>query len=205
MSGRTDFLFLPGITGDPDFWRPVGDLLTMPGERTYVGYPGLGAQPPSPAVGSAEGLLAQVEQRLTRPGVVVAQSMGGTLALQLAHRHPAMVTHLVLVATSGGFDVARHGATDWRAGFLATYPGTPPWALAPGPDLAPVLAGLRMPVLLVWGDRDDLSPVAAGRFLAGRIPRATMHVVEGGDHWLARQFPERVAALIERFVLTRGD
>lgn len=203
MIPRPDFFFLPGITGDGEFWRPVAEQLHNAGEPTYISYPGLGLQPSSPTIHSASDLLAMAEAKLTqlpRPCVIVAQSMGGTLAVQLAHRHPALVTHLVLVATSGGFDTRRYGATDWRADFITSYPATPAWALAPGPDLTPALAELRMPVLLIWGDQDDISPVAAGEFLAGRIPNAEMHVIKGGEHWLAKQFPEQVAALIDSFV-----
>ncbi len=40
--------------------------------------------------------------------------MGGFIALQLALRYPHLVTHLVLVAATGGVDMAGHGASDWR-------------------------------------------------------------------------------------------
>lgn len=200
---HAQFLFLPGITGDGNFWRPVSERLRGSGARSFVSYPGLGAQPASPSVNSAADLLTLAEtQLLALDGavVVVAQSMGGILGVQLAHRHPERISRLVLVATSGGFDVQRHGAVDWRDDFVKRFPETPRWALGPGPDLTSSLKGLRMPVLLIWGDRDEISPSAAGEHLASLIQQATMHVVPEGDHGLARQFPDHVATLIDDFV-----
>lgn len=200
---QAPFLFLPGITGDGNFWRPVAERLTVSNAQTFVSYPGLGAQPASPTVNSASDLLALAEKQLLELDgsvVVVAQSMGGILGVQLAHRHPKRISRLVLVATSGGFDVQRHGAVDWRGDFVKRFPETPGWALGPGPDLTSALKELRIPVLLIWGDRDDISPPAAGEHLASLIQQTTMHVVPGGDHGLAGQFPDQVAALIDDFV-----
>lgn len=201
---QASFLFLPGLTGDGNFWRPVAEHLTGSGARSFVSYPGLGAQPASPSVNSPADLLTLAETRLLELDgsvVVVAQSMGGILGVQLAHRHPERISRLVLVATSGGFDVQRHGAVDWRDDFVERFPRTPRWALDPGPDLTSALKGLRMPVLLIWGHRDEISPPAAGEHLASLIPQATMHVVPEGDHGLAGQFPDQVAALIDDFLV----
>ncbi len=196
MRETSHLLFLPGITGDGAFWRPVAERLPAGSVNNFVSYPGLGRQPPSADVNGPDDLLARAAQALTQPSAVVAQSMGGVLAIQLAARHPELVTHLVLVATSGGFDVRHHGATDWRPAFLQSFPGTPAWALAPPPDLTGELARLRMPVLLIWGDEDPISPVAAGEYLASQLPNATLQVLPGGTHSLALEQPERVAALI---------
>jgi pimeloyl-ACP methyl ester carboxylesterase len=59
---------------------------------------------------------------LKGPSVVVAQSMGVYIALQLALRYPHLVTHLVIVAATGGIDVAAFGATDWRQEYAAAFP-----------------------------------------------------------------------------------
>lgn len=192
-----DVVFLPGITGDGGFWRSVGERLPAAWKKRYVSYPGLGVQPASPQVQGFADLLALAEAQLTGPTVLVAQSMGGVLALQLAAQHPQRVTHLVLVATSGGFDAKRHGAADWRGDFLQRFPATPAWALAPAPDLTAALDRVNQPTLLVWGDDDAISPVPAGEFLASRLPNAKLHVLPGGTHGVAAEQPERVAALIE--------
>jgi len=45
-----------------------------------------------------------------------------------------------------------------------------------------LLAGLKLPVLLVHGDRDVLVPPADSLALAGRIPGAVMEIVPGAGH-----------------------
>ncbi len=159
-------------------------------------YPGLGAQPVSPSVNSLADLLALAEQRLAGPAAVVAQSMGGILGIQLAHRYPERVTHLVLTATSGGVDVSQFGAQDWRADFLQSFPDTPRWALTERPDLSRMLAAIRTPTLLLWGDEDPISPVPVGKHLATLMSNAKLSVFAKGTHSLAKEFPEEIAALI---------
>jgi poly(3-hydroxyoctanoate) depolymerase len=39
-----------------------------------------------------------------------------------------------------------------------------------------------MPVLLLWGDADPISPVSVGQRLAALLPRAELMVVNGGTH-----------------------
>lgn len=54
--------------------------------------------------------------------------------------------------------------------------------------------------LVICGDEDPLVPVANGRMLAARIPRAELTVVERAGHLLLWDEPERVAPRIGRFV-----
>jgi surfactin synthase thioesterase subunit len=53
-------LFLPGAGADPAFWRPLGDRLPATWEKVYFGWPGLGAQPPSPDVNGLEDWVSSV-------------------------------------------------------------------------------------------------------------------------------------------------
>ncbi|MCW2975681.1 MAG: alpha/beta hydrolase fold protein, partial [Actinomycetia bacterium] len=115
LNGRVGkVIFLPGAVGAADFWRPVGALLPAAWEKTYLAWPGLGAEPPDPGVHGFDDLVRLVEAELTEPSTLVAQSMGGIVAVRVALRHPGKVRRLVLVATSGGVDVELLGGADWR-------------------------------------------------------------------------------------------
>lgn len=137
-------------------------------------------------------MLAQLDG----PCALIAQSMGGVLAVQAALQRPRQVTHLVLAATSGGLPMARHGALDWRPGFRASHPDLPAWFTEAAFDLTGQLSQLRLPVLLLWGDADPISPVGVGEALAQAIPRSRLHVIPGGDHDLAMTHAAVVAPLI---------
>lgn len=189
-------LCLPGVGGDPAFWQPLGALLPAAWRKTYIGYPGLGTQPPDPAVNSFDDLLARAEAALDAPSAILAQSMGGILAVRLALKHPERVTHLVLTATSGGVDMARFGAADWRPAYRAEFPQAPAWITAFRPDHTAALSQIAAPALLLWGDSDPISPVAVGRHLQALLPNARLQVLPGGDHMFARDRAAEIAPLV---------
>ncbi|GAC1424459.1 MAG: alpha/beta hydrolase [Burkholderiaceae bacterium] len=200
MLNEQNILFLPGVSGDGAFWAGVGELLPALWRKHYVSWPGLGDQPASPDVTGFAGLLTLAEQALTRPSVIVAQSMGGIIAAQLALKHPALIRGLVLVATSGGLDVSAFGALDWRPDFVATFPNTPSWLLDAKSGLSVRFSDLAVPTLLIWGNDDAISPVAVGRHLASVIPQSELYVISDGKHSMAVDLPAAVAALVQAFL-----
>ncbi len=196
-------LFLPGVGADPDFWRPVGHCLPKDWGKLYIGWPGLGGQAHDPAVQSFEDLIRYAQRHVgVREGPVdiVAQSMGGAIALQLALRRPSLVRRLVLVATSGGLDVASLGAEDWRPEYAKAFPRAAPWILDARPDYTPDLSEVAQPTLLLWGDADPISPIAVGERLRDILPNAELHIVKGGAHNLALTHANEVAPLIRAHI-----
>ncbi|MFL5301123.1 MAG: alpha/beta fold hydrolase [Anaeromyxobacteraceae bacterium] len=190
-------LFLPGAGGSASFWAPVAERLADLGPAHLLAYPGFGGVPADPALRDLDGLFRWVVARLP-PGRsdVVAQSMGGVLAVRVAIERPERVGRLVLAATSGGVDVARLGGADWRPGYREALPDAPTWFAEDRTDLDGRLAEVRAPTLLLWSDADPLSPLAVARHLAARIPGARTAIVAGGTHAFAEERPDEVAALV---------
>jgi poly(3-hydroxyoctanoate) depolymerase len=190
-------VFLPGAGGDAQFWRPVAERLADLGAAHLVGYPGFAGQPADPAVRTLDGLLAWLVARLPAGAShLIAQSMGGVLAVRLALEQPDRVASLVLAATSGGVDVARLGATDWRPGFRAARPEVPDWFLTDRSDLGDRLGEIRCRTLLLWSDADEISPLPVGRFLESRIPGSSLAAFAGATHAFAHERPDEVAGAI---------
>lgn len=78
------------------------------------------------------------------------------------------------------------------------------WFLAPAP---PSLAGEReryralpMPVLVIWGERDDLTPLAQGEDLARLIPRAELVILKNTGHIPAVEDPAAFNAALIQFL-----
>jgi pimeloyl-ACP methyl ester carboxylesterase len=189
-------VFLPGVGADPDFWRPLGERLPAAWEKIYLGWPGLGRQPPDPSVTGRRDLLRLVEEAIgDGPTDLLAQSMGGVLAIQAALRQPERVRRLVLTVTSGGVDMAGLGAINWRDNYRRENPRAPAWVFEPWGE--PAIADVGQPTLLIWGDADPISPVAVGERLASLLPNATLRVVAGGDHGLAEPRSAEIAPWIE--------
>lgn len=190
-------LFLPGASGNIHFWRPVAERLRHQAEQVHLGWPGFGDTPPRPEVEGFEDLLVVVLEPLDRPCALIAQSMGGVLALQAALARPRWVTHLVLCATSGWLPMAELGAADWRADFQADHPHLPDWFSTEMTDLSDQWPDVSTPTLLLWGDADPISPLAVGERLAMLLPQARLHVVPGGDHDLGQHHADQLAPLID--------
>lgn len=197
-------LFLPGASGDTTLWAAVDQRLLHPAERRHLGWPGFGPTPPNPRVQGFEDLLALVLAELDRPCALIAQSMGGVLALRAALERPGQVTHLVLSVTSGGVAMAPHGAEHWRETFQAAHPELPDWFATHDDDLAPRLPALAVPTLLLWGDADPISPPSVGAQLNGLLPQSRLVVIAGGDHDLAHHHADRIAPLVDAHLVGAG-
>lgn len=169
-----------------------------------MGWPGFGGVPPDPSVRGIDDLVALVCARIDRPTALIAQSMGGVVAVRVALERPDLVTHLVLAVTSGGLDLSAYGAVDWRASFEVANPHLPRWFSLYQEDLSIRLPELAMPALLLWGDADPISPVGAGKHLADLIPRARLHVISGGDHDIVETHATEVAALVDAHLSCTG-
>lgn len=191
-------IFLPGAGADPAFWRPLGDRLPAHWGKTYLGWPGLGHQPPSPRVNGWEDLVAMVEAELESgpPADLLAQSMGGGIALAATLRRPGQVRRLVLSVTSGGVDVTALGGAAWRPTYRRQYPDAAGWLDDPFPDLATQIPSLGHPTLLLWGDADEISPVAVGLRLASLLPNAGLKLVAGGGHDIVETHSDSLAPLV---------
>ena len=204
MDPPTRLLFLPGASGNTNFWSPVAARLHHPGERIHLGWPGFGETPPDPSIACFGDLLQLVLNHLDRPTALIAQSMGGVLALQAALAAPGWITHLVLTVTSGGLPVVGHDARDWRVAFRLAHPQLPDWFERASVNLTEKLAGVSVPTLLLWGDADPISPVGVGERLASLLPSAQLVVLAGGTHDLAMERAEEIAPLIDRHLHFRG-
>jgi poly(3-hydroxyoctanoate) depolymerase len=191
-------VWLPGMSGMGEFWAPVASRVA--GEHALVDFPGLGTNPPSVTVNGYEDLVDDVAAKFAGPSVLVAQSMGGVVAMHLALRYPELVTHLVLAATSGGIDTSPFRAQDWRISSRLANPSAPEWAFADQEDLSLRLPNVHIPTLLIWASDDAISPVGIGKRLNELLPNSELLVLESDDHWVARIEAEVVANRIGSFI-----
>ena len=66
-------------------------------------------------------------------------------------------------------------------------------------DMRDVLPSITLSVLVVHGARDALAPAAAGAYLAGTLPNARLHLIEGAAHAPFVAHTNTVADAIEDF------
>jgi pimeloyl-ACP methyl ester carboxylesterase len=94
----------------------------------------------------------------------------------------------------------RRGSADYRA-VSGTMRGT--LVRIVNEDLRPLLPGLRIPVLLIWGDQDAETPIEDARIMEGLIPDAGLVVFEGAGHYAYLEQPGRFDRIVDVFL--RGD
>lgn len=59
---------------------------------------------------------------------------------------------------------------------------------------------VSLPVLIIWGEADDLYHVLIGQQLADRLPSARLVVVKDAGHFVPEDQPEEVARLVRAFM-----
>lgn len=193
----TQLVFLPGAGGSAEFWRPVADCLQTDRPKRFFSWPGLGNEPQDAGVRGITDLVAMVVAGLSEPADLIAQSMGGMIALRVALTAPGKVRRLILAATSAGIPMEDVGAADWRPAYKAEFPAAASWITEEQvEDLSSRLCHVSAPCLLLWGDADPISPVAVGQRLLALLPCARLHILSGAGHDLAVTHAVEVALMI---------
>lgn len=198
-----NIVFLPGASGGVEFWHPL--LQYLKAERAFnekiVAYPSFGTMPHHPDVTDFTSLMAYVVAQIPENSIVVAQSMGGIFAVQAALQPHKKIKALILVATSGGISLNNFAVADWRQDYQISLPDVPDWFVHAQINLQPELQQIKIPIFLIWGTEDQISPVAVGEYLRQQFQQATLHIVQGGQHDLAEQYAEQIAPYIGEFIV----
>lgn len=190
-------VFLPGAGGRLTLLKRLAERLARRRTAILCEYPGLGDAAPDPELRTLNDLQHHLLQSLPAHFDLVAKSMGCSLALRIALAEPHRVRKLVLLAASGGVNVAALGGVDWRDMFRTLQPSGPAWFVEDRTDLSDRLGEIAQPTLLVFGDGDLIAPVRVGEFLLERLNDARLEVIAEGTHDLEGEFPDLAASLIE--------
>jgi pimeloyl-ACP methyl ester carboxylesterase len=70
-------------------------------------------------------------------------------------------------------------------------------------DLQKYAAAVKIPTLIVWGERDKSTPIEDAYTLQHLINGSRLSVVEGSGHNPHRQFPEQLAEIILNFIKSK--
>ncbi|MDG2005151.1 MAG: alpha/beta hydrolase [Novosphingobium sp.] len=147
-------LFLPGAAGSTSYWKPAATRAEI--EGVFLAWPGLRAEKRQRGIDGIDDLVALAAKEITEPVNIVAQSMGGLIAIRLALALPHLVKRLVLAVTSGGVPIADLGGSDWRPDYFDAFPNAAAWIAEPVSDLSSQIPAIRAPTLLLWGDADPI-------------------------------------------------
>jgi pimeloyl-ACP methyl ester carboxylesterase len=63
---------------------------------------------------------------------------------------------------------------------------------------------MNMPVLLVWGDQDEATPLWMGKMMEEKMPNAGLAIFEGDDHYAYWHQWDRFNRCLEFFLKEEG-
>lgn len=90
------------------------------------------------------------------------------------------------------------GLNYYRASPL--HPPEPGEALGPGLNLAPEVFRVRVPTLVIWGERDQALLPGNLTGLEAHVEQLRVVRIPEGSHWVVHEQPARIAGLIREFL-----
>lgn len=67
-------------------------------------------------------------------------------------------------------------------------------------DMQETATHIDTPTLLIYGSEDDATPVKYGQLFEDAISRSKLEIIDGADHMIHQQMPDKVAAMSEEFL-----
>ncbi|HSD10914.1 MAG TPA: alpha/beta fold hydrolase [Candidatus Binatia bacterium] len=235
LSRGTRLVFLHGAGSTGAVWQRQLRYFAARHSPIAFDWPGHGRSSGTEALPSIEAYADSTIAILDRLGiasaVLVATSMGGLVALELALRAPQRVLALVLMSTAARIALSDESVEIWRTVMTgrASQPfstagygdGVPSdvvregWALqvqtdprvryfdlvaARRADFRARLGELRLPVLVIYGSKDTITPPGDAAALAAGISGAERVELAGAGHYLYRERPDALHAAIDAFL-----
>ncbi len=213
-------ILLHGLGASSRWWFPIFPELISDAHRVLApDLPGFGRShgPVLSISAAARAVLDLADHQGFGRFFLCGHSMGGAIAAQVAADSGGRVRRLVLIDSAGipsrvtgrwlwrlaqpwswcplGFyqtllgDLGRSGPRNMRAGarLLGLY------------DIRPALTRIRTPTLVIWGERDSLTPLASGKKIAERLPSGRIEVVPKARHLPMVSHPEATSRLMSQF------
>lgn len=156
-------ILLHGMKFQAETWRELGtlDILAGAGLRVLAVDMPGFGKSPSCEMAPTEVLTRLMQQLGLGKAVLVGPSMGGRIALEFAIAHPQQIAGLVLVGPVG---VEENRAS---------------------------LVKIAAPTLIIWGEDDQVSPLANSDILLSELSRAERQIYPQAPHPCYVQQPER--------------
>ena len=215
-------VLLPGLALSGHYMLPVGAELARRLPVYVPDLPGYARTSPRAALDMpelADVVVAWMDHLGLDPVVVVGNSMGCQVAVEMAVRHPQRVSHIVLegptvdaearsiIRNIGRLLIARNRepsslgplqATDWIKTGPSAIIGTIRHMFAH--HIEDLLGRVRCPALVIRGGQDPIVPEAWARRVAGGMPHGSFVHVPDGGHALTYSDPRELAAIIDGFL-----
>ena len=167
---------------------------------------------------------------LDSPPILIGASLGGAIVLETAIHYLSSISGLILISTAARLSVDEDLLTSLNRDYangLATFGDRlfsrhalplivqrsrealmqiPPQVflhdlgMSIGFDRRRLLSKINVPVLVLCGDHDEITPPVMARELAQGIPNATLTIIQHAGHMVVSEQPIAVSDAIEDFL-----
>ncbi|MBI3980373.1 alpha/beta hydrolase [Candidatus Microgenomates bacterium] len=161
--------------------------------------------------------------------ILFGHSNGGRLALYFANQHPENIEKLILLDSAGIYHrefflllkrnifnlIAKKGkkitTSPLMKKLLYRVVGEQDYRLANGPlketmlnlissDLTPILSAIKVPTLIIWGEKDQITPLADGKLMNKKIANSHLEIIKSARHSPHFTHPKKTAEVIINYL-----
>lgn len=175
----------------------------------------------------AEFVFKFLEKNNIKEPIIIGHSFGGAIAIKLALLYPGNISKLILVSASAIrqrrykiilikkisdfikpflpeklrkliLKILRLDKTDYAKIDSPKLKKT--FKNIINDDLSIYLPTIKIPTLVIWGEKDNITPLTEGELMAKLIPNARLLVIKNAGHFRFLEKPEEFAIHIKKFI-----
>lgn len=229
MDSKKTLVFIHGWGVSSEIWKPLYYFLQNDFEIYTLDLPGFGKTPIEKAMtlkDYADFVRDFLKNNNITNPIIVGHSFGGAVATKFALLYPDKISKLILVGAAAIRQPRRKMIFVKKAADilkpllpekirklilkLLKYDKTD-YAQIESPelketfknvikeDLQPHFHLIKTPTLVIWGEKDAITPLEEGKIIAENIPGAKFAIVKNTGHFLFLEKPNEFIKLIKNF------
>ena len=225
---HTNLLFIHGSGSSNEVWQNQMKTGLNSWALDLAGHGQTAGTAPTTIAQAAQSVAEFITAlQLPRPLYLVGHSMGAAIAITCALNHPQLLDGIILIGAGQRMrvmpqflDDLAQGKSDPNFIRLAFSPQTPPSVVEPMVDVfgkvpasilyadfsacnnfdaSQELENISMPVLVIVGLDDKLTPLKLAEYVSSHINNSRLEVVPAAGHYVMLEAPEAVNKLILGF------
>jgi len=232
MNPPKNLVFIHGWGASSEIFKPFCHYLQNDFVVYFLDLPGFGDSPigkPMVLKDYADFVYKFLQKNKIEKPVIIGHSFGGAAAAKLAILHPESVSKLILVGASAIRQprckmILVKKAADFLKPILPLKLrkfilkllklDKTDYAQIESPelketfknviseDLRPYLPLIKSPTLVIWGEKDTVTPLSEGKTIAKTIPGAKLSIIKNTGHFLFLEKPLEFINEIKKFTIS---
>ena len=230
MNSQKTIVFLHGWGLSSKILKPFYHYFKNDFTVYFLDLPGFGDSPikkPMILKDYADFVYDFIKDNNIKEPIIIGHSFGGAVAAKLAILHPEIMSKLILVGASAirqprqkmifikktadllkplfpeklrkfVLKLLKLDQTDYAQIESPELKETFKNVIAE--DLKPYLSSIKLPTLVIWGEKDAVTPISEGKIIAENIPNAKLAVIKNTGHFMFLEKPDEFVKIIKEFI-----